>query len=142
MDTVQVVQTYTEAWSARDLDGYLAAYASDGMYRSPSVPKPTLVHSLKDHFAEFFAAFPDASCETVGLDAIADDFWVWRFVIRGTHTASFKGLAATGRKVETPGCEFIELRDNSVHSVVGYFDRLTMLNQLGLAASSSLSAHT
>jgi len=34
-----------------------------------------------------------------------------------------------------PACEFIETRGNKVYRVEGYFDRLTLLGQLGLATS-------
>jgi steroid delta-isomerase-like uncharacterized protein len=142
MEIPQVVRTYVEAWSARRLDDYLDAYAPDGTYCSSAVPQPTIAKGLKEHFADFFKGFPDASCETVGLDAIGGQLWVWRFIIRGTNIASFRGLSATGRKVEVPGCEFIEIRGDRVRSVVGYFDRLTLLTQLGLAPSWPTSSAT
>jgi steroid delta-isomerase-like uncharacterized protein len=136
MEIPQIVRSYVEAWSAADLDGYLAAFAPDGTYSDPNLPEPTLAHGLKEHFAGFFAGFPDASCETVALDAISDNVAVWRFIIRGTNTGSFRGLPPTGRRMEVPGCEFIEVRGDSIRRVHGYIDRLTVLNQLGLAPSS------
>jgi hypothetical protein len=48
----------------------------------------------------------------------------------------------TGRTVEVPGCEFIEIRGDHVCRVNGYVDRLTMVNQLGLAPSSPARAET
>jgi steroid delta-isomerase-like uncharacterized protein len=142
MQIPQVVRTYVETWTAADLDGWLATFAADGTYSDPNIPKPTLAHGLKEHFAGFFAGFPDATCETVALDAISDDVWVWRFVGRGTNTGSFRGLPPTGRRVEVPGCEFIEIKGDRVCRVNGYVDRLTMLNQLGLAPSSPARAAT
>jgi steroid delta-isomerase-like uncharacterized protein len=133
MDIPQIVSRYVEAWSARDLDGYLATFGADGTYSDPYLPEPTLAHSLKEHFAGYLAAFPDLSLETVALDAISDDVSVWRFIICGTNTASYHGVPPTGRRVEVPGCEFIEVRGDRVRRVQGYIDRLTILNQLGLA---------
>lgn len=132
----KVVRTYVDAWSAGDLDAWLASFAPDGTYSDPNLPKPTLAHGLKEHFAGFFAGFPDATCETVGLDAISDLLCVWRFVQQGTNTGSLRGLPVTGLKVALPGCEFIEIRGGQIRHVQGYFDRLTMLTQLGLAPSS------
>ena len=134
MKIPQVVRKYVEAWSAADLDGYLAAFAADGTYSDPSLPEPTLARGLKEHFAGFFAGFPDASCQTVGLDAISDNLSVWPFIIRGTNTGSFRGLPPTGRRLEVPGREFIEVRGDRIGRVQGYIDRLTVLNQLGLAS--------
>ena len=136
MEIPLIIRTYVEAWSARDLDGYLGTFGAEGTYSDPNVPEPTLAHGLRQHFARFFTGFPDATCQTVGLDAISDDIWVWRFVIQGTHTGSFRGLPATGKAINVPGCEFIEIRGGLIRSVVGYIDRLTMLSQLGWAPSS------
>jgi steroid delta-isomerase-like uncharacterized protein len=142
MGIPRIVKRYVEAWSTADLDGYLAAFAPDGTYSDPNLPEPTLAHGLKEHFAGFFAGFPDASCETVALDAISDNVLVWRFIIRGTNTGSLRGLPPTGRRVEVPGCEFIEVNGDRIRRVQGYIDRLTMLNQLGLAQSSPTTQAT
>jgi predicted ester cyclase len=138
----QIVKTYVETWSARNVDAWLATFAPDGTYSDPNPPKPTLAHGLREHFARFFAGFPDATCETVGLHAISNDVWTWRFIIRGTNTGSLRGIRPTGRKVEVPGCEFIEIGGDHVCRVNGYVDRLTMVNQLGLAPSSPARAET
>jgi hypothetical protein len=68
------------------------------------LPEPTLAHGLKEHFAGYLAGFP-----------------------------SYQGVPPTGRRVEVPGCEFLEVRGDRVRRVQGYIDRLTILNQLGLA---------
>jgi steroid delta-isomerase-like uncharacterized protein len=136
MEIPQVVKTYVETWSTGDLDTCLSLFAPDGTYSDPILPEPTVARSLKEHWAAFFAGFPGARFETVGLDAISDHVWVWRWICRATHTGSFRGIPATGRRVTQPGCEFIEIRDGRIRNVVGYFDRLTMLTQLGLAPGS------
>jgi|SRR5258708_2664136 hypothetical protein len=77
----------------------------------------------KDVVGGFFAGFPDA---------ITEDLAVWRWVIRGTHTGSHRGLPPTGRSVILLGCECITAREGLVQRVEGYFDRLGMLQQLEL----------
>src|SRR5258708_39798253 len=91
MEVPQVVRSYVERFTANDLDAWFATFAPDGTYSSPNVPQPTLVHHLKNHFADFFAGFPDANFETEGLDAISDHVWIWRWVAHGTHTGPFRG---------------------------------------------------
>jgi steroid delta-isomerase-like uncharacterized protein len=136
METPKIIKNYVEAWSNADVDSCIAPFGTDGTYCDPAVPKPTLARELKEQWAGFFSGFPDLRFETVGLDPISENIWVWRWIGRGTNTGSFAGAPPTGRKVEQPGCEFIDVRGGRIHSVVGYYDRLTMLSQLGLAPAA------
>lgn len=134
MELPQIVSTYIDAFCRQDLDACLATFAPDGTYSDPATAQQPLAgQAIKDHFGGLFAGFPDATTETVAVYAIAADLAVWRWVIRGTHTGSYRGLPTTGRSVILPGCEFIEVRASKVQRVEGYFDRLSLLQQLGLA---------
>jgi|GraSoi2013_100cm_1033763.scaffolds.fasta_scaffold334642_1 steroid delta-isomerase-like uncharacterized protein len=133
MEIPQIVGTYIDAFCRRDADACLATFAPDGTYSDPvTAQQPLLGQAIKDLFSGFFAGFPDATTETVAVHAITDDLAVWRWIVRGTHTGSFHGLPPTGRSVILPGCEFIEVRAGKLQRVEGYFDRLSIQEQLGL----------
>ncbi len=132
MELPQIVRTYIDTFNRQDLDACLATFAPDGTYSSPGTAQPLSGQAIKDHFGGFFAGFPDATFETVAVHAITEHLAVWRWVLRGTHTGSYRGLPPTGRSVILPGCEFIEVRAGKLQRVEGYFDRLSMLEQLGL----------
>ena len=131
MEVPQIVKTYVQTWSTHDLATCLDLFAPDGTYSDPTTPQPTVARNLKEHWAGFFAAFPDVKFETVALDAISENLCIWRWIGRGTHTGSLGGAPPSGRKMAQPGCEFIEVRNGRIQTVIGYFDRLTMLTQLG-----------
>lgn len=133
MELPQIVSTYIDTFNRQDLDAWLATFAPDGTYSSPGMAQPLSGQAIKDLFGGFFAGFPDATCETVAVHAITEHLAVWRWVMHGTHTGSgYRGLPPTGRSLSLPGCEFIEVRAAKVQRVEGYFDRLSMLEQLGL----------
>jgi predicted ester cyclase len=140
----QVIKDWMEPWMAgglstdHGLDQYYATLSSDSTYTDPNFPKPVLMLSLKEHWKDEFSAWPDAKFESVRLDAISDSAWVWRWVMHGTHTGTNKALTfpPTGRTFTVPGCDFIELRGDRVSGDVGYFDRLTLLSQLGLTLNN------
>ncbi|HEX6482684.1 MAG TPA: ester cyclase [Ktedonobacteraceae bacterium] len=69
---------------------------------------------MKDLFGEYFTGFPDPTCETVAVHAITEDLAVWRWVVHGTNTGSFRGLPPTGRSVVLRGCDFIAVREGLV----------------------------
>jgi steroid delta-isomerase-like uncharacterized protein len=131
----EIVRTYVDAFSRRDVDACFDTFAADGTYSDPGTAQPLSGQAFNEHFAGFFAGFPDAKCETVGLNPISEHLWVWRWVLRGTNTGTYRGLPSTGRTLVLPGCEFIEVRVGKIQRIEGYFDRLTILGQLGLAPS-------
>ena len=132
MEIPQIVSTYIDTFSRHDLDAWLATFAPDGTCSDSGTPEPLSGQALIDHYGGLFAGFPDATIETVALHAITEDLAVWRWTLRGTHTGSYRGFPPTGRSLILPGCEFIEVREGLVQRVEGYFDRLSLLGQLGL----------
>src|SRR5258708_34593792 len=84
MELPQIASTYIDTFSRHDLDAWLATFAPDGTLSDPATAQhPLAEQALKDVVGGFFAGFPDAI--TAGLA-------VWRWVIRGTHTGSYRGL--------------------------------------------------
>ena len=132
MELPQIVRTYIDTFCRQDLDACLATFAPDGTCSDPATAQPLSGQAIKDYFGGLFAGFPDATCETVAVHAITEHLAVWRWIFHGTNTGSYRGLPPTGRSVILPGCEFIEVRASKVQRVEGYFDRLTLLQQLGL----------
>jgi steroid delta-isomerase-like uncharacterized protein len=133
MEIPEAVKDYVDAFARADVDGCLSAFGPDGTYSDPGTTGPLSGQAIREHFAAFFAGFPDAQCETVSLDPVTGQLSAWRWILRGTNTGSYRGLPVTGRSLTLPGCEFIEVRGGKLHRADGYFDRLTMLVQLGLA---------
>ena len=52
--------------------------------------------------------------------------------MRGANTGSLSGLPPTGAQIAQPGIDVIRVSGDKVASVRGYFDRQTMLEQLGI----------
>jgi heme-degrading monooxygenase HmoA len=52
--------------------------------------------------------------------------------MRGTNRGSLRGLPPTGATVTLPGVDLIRARDGGVERVQGYFDRTTLMEQLGV----------
>lgn len=132
MQVHEVVRQYVDAFAARDGKACAECFAKDGTYSDPGTPKPIPPQAIAELFDELFVAFPDAKTETVALDPISEMTAVWRWVIRGTNARPFRGAPATGRPIEVHGCEFIDAHDGLIRSVVGYYDRLSLLAQLGM----------
>jgi steroid delta-isomerase-like uncharacterized protein len=133
MEIPEVVKEYVDAVSRADAEGSAGAFGPDGTYSDPGTAEPLSGQAVKDHFTALFGGFPDAACETLSLNPVTEHLWVWRWIMRGTNTGSYRGLPVTGRSLVLPGCEFIEVRGGKLHRAEVYFDRLAIMAQLGLA---------
>ena len=80
-----------------------------------------------------FCGFPDFSVERVAL-LIDDNVAAHRWVMRGTNTGGYDGIAATGKPIEVSGATFSEYDDlGFIATSTIYVDVPAFLRQLGLA---------
>lgn len=85
----------------------------------------------KQFAAVFYHAFPDIQ-HTVE-DTVAEDGKVTvRFSLRGTHTADFIGIPATGKPIDVSAIAILQLTDGKVSELRAVFDQMGMMQQLGL----------
>src|SRR5215472_8030757 len=108
-----LLERYVELYNAGDLDGVMDLYAEDAVQLMPDGTFEGQA-AIKDRLAKELAAFADIAHRYVSYveqgDAFADE-WVFA----GTHTGPLllpdgTELAATGKRVEMPGMEFVQVR--------------------------------
>ena len=83
-------------------------------------------------YKQLMTALPDLEI-LVQQRHVTDNGVVLEVLIRGTHLGSWRGLPATGRRVEVPLCGVYTFDDND--RLAGeriYYDRATVLRQLGV----------
>jgi hypothetical protein len=56
-----------------------------------------------------------------------------RWVDRGTHKGTWRGVAPTGKKVELHGATIFRVKDGKIVAGLGEIDFMGLLNQLGVA---------
>jgi steroid delta-isomerase-like uncharacterized protein len=77
-------------------------------------------------------ALPDLEIE-VQYRHVADDAVLVEVIIRGTHLGGWRGLPATGRRIEFPLCGVYTFdADDRLAGEKIYYDRGTVLRQLGV----------
>jgi steroid delta-isomerase-like uncharacterized protein len=131
MQPREVARRYIEAWNSRSSDAINAMFADGGTYTDP-VSRGTLTGAAIGAFAErLFEAFPDLIFE-ITSNAETSSGVTLEWTMRGTNSGSLGGLPPTGARMTQPGIDVIRVSGDKVLSVRGYFDRQTMLEQLGL----------
>jgi steroid delta-isomerase-like uncharacterized protein len=103
MNALEVSQHHLDAWNTHDADAYVAGYAEGGTYHSPRLDHPLTGQAIADFAKSVWAAYPDASLQTISMGDTGGGLVASQLVLHGTHTGPFMdGTPPTGRTVAYP----------------------------------------
>ncbi len=132
MNALEIARRYVEAWNTRDTSRLAATFRTGGTYEDPNTNGPIGPEGLAEYAAGLFAAFPDLWFEEISIRDCGPDEVVVAWMMRGANRGSLRGLPPTGATIALPGVDLIAVRDGGVERVQGYFDRQSLLQQLGV----------
>lgn len=125
----------TETFNAHDTDGFASVLANDVVFRAPGGISGQGNTACVQFFADWFGAFPDAHVEVHALH-VDGDVAVEEGTFSGTHRAVLHtpagDIPATGRPVSVDYIQVLRFRDGKHTSFNLMYDRLLLLEQLGL----------
>ena len=125
----------TKTFNAHDIQGFAEVLADDVVFQAPGGMRGEGKAACTEFFGSWFSAFPDAHVEVRAVH-IADDVVVEEGTFTGTHNGVLHGPAGdippTGRPVKIGYVQVLKFRDGKHISFNLMFDRLSMLEQLGL----------
>jgi ketosteroid isomerase-like protein len=128
----------TDSFNAHDLDGFAAVLADDVVFRAPGGMNGAGRDACVEFFGSWFGAFPDAHVQVHALH-LSDDVAVEEGTFTGTHRGVLHGptgdVPPTGRSVNVDYLQVLRFRAGRHVSFNLLFDRLQMLEQLGLLAA-------
>ena len=135
MTVRQAFERGTETFNAHDIDGFAETLADDVVFKAPGGVEGEGKVACAGFFGSWLGAFPDAHVEVHGLHII-DDVAVEEGIFTGTHRGVLRtptgDVPPTGRPVSIPYVHVLRFRDGKHVSFNLMFDRLLMLEQLGL----------
>jgi steroid delta-isomerase-like uncharacterized protein len=130
---VAIVERHIRLENEHDLEGVLRTFGDTARYDDEAWGEH---HKGGDEVRLFYEqlmkALPDLEIE-VQRRHVTDDAILVEVMIRGTHLGEWRGLPATGRRVEFPLCGVYTF--DSEDRLAGekiYYDRGTVLRQLGV----------
>ena len=133
----------TETFNAHDLKGFAELLADDVVFEAPGGLRGKGKEACAEFFGGWFGAFPDAHVDVHDLH-ILDDVAVEEGTFGGTHNGVLHGPAGdippTGRSVRVGYIQVLRFRDVKHVSFNLMFDRLSMLEQLGLIPAPGSAA--
>ena len=128
-----IVDQHIRLENEHNLEGVLETFGNGARYDDESWDEHYEgLSGVRQFYQQIMAALPDLKIEVVSRH-IADDAIVVEVIISGTHLGSWRGLAATGRRVEFPLCGIytFDAEDRLAGEKI-YYDRGTVLRQLGV----------
>ena len=89
------------------------------------------IDDLKASFKEFFAGYPDIHAATDFMVAEGDTV-VAHLTMTGTNSGPMGGMPATNKQSKVDLIDIIVLKDGKASERWGIFDRMSVMEQLGL----------
>jgi len=94
------------------------------------------IDGLKKGYAAAFQAFPDLKAIVCQMIA-EEDKVVLHKTVMGTHKGEFRGIPATGKKVEYQSIYIFRIENNKISEYWGLQDELKLMQQLGVVAKDN-----
>ncbi|HSS97783.1 MAG TPA: ester cyclase [Terriglobales bacterium] len=130
---IALVQRHISFENVHDLEGVLTTFGDQARYDD----EPWNEHhkgrdGVRNFYQQLMTALPDLQIE-IQRQYVSEDAVIVEVIISGTHQGAWRGLPATGRRVEFPLCGIYTFDAND--KLAGekiYYDRGTVLSQLGV----------
>ena len=143
LTTRQVFERGTETFNAHDMKGFAEVLADDVVFEAPGGVRGKGKAGCVEFFGSWFVAFPDAHVDVHKLH-ILGDVAVEEGTFSGTHNgilnAPMGDVPPTGRSVKISYIHVLGFREGKHISFHLIFDRLSMLEQLGLVPPPGAAA--
>jgi ketosteroid isomerase-like protein len=140
MTTREAFEQGTDTFNAHDMDGFAAVLADDVAFAAPGGIEGQGKEACAAFFGGWIEAFPDARVELTGVH-IVDDVAVEEGAFTGTHHGVLRTpdgeIPPTGHPVRVDYIQVLRFRDGKHVSFHLMFDRLAMLEQLGLVPAAA-----
>ena len=131
---IAIVEEHIRLENEHNLEGVLRTFGDGARYDD----EPWDAHyegrdGVRRFYTQLMKALPDLEID-VQRRYVTDDAILVEVIIRGTHLGGWRGLPATGRRVDFPLCGIYTFdADNRLAGEKIYYDRGMVWQQLGIA---------
>ena len=127
-----IVTKYVEDWNEHDFNAIVDTFATGGTYTDPTISGELTGQAIGEYAAGLWQTFPDLSFDVDRLTHAEDGSVLLQWTMHGTQEGPLEDLPPTGETIALPGTDVIEVDEDGIISVRGYFDSGTTMEQLGL----------
>jgi glyoxylase-like metal-dependent hydrolase (beta-lactamase superfamily II)/ketosteroid isomerase-like protein len=137
----EVVSTYFDALTRRDLEAMAACWAPDGEEHIAGQVDAVGPDGVRAYFGEIFSAFPDFSLTIRETVAEGDKVAVhWGATGTFAGPAAYQGIEPTGARIELEGLDLVRVADGLIVRNDAFADGVGLARQIGLIPEAGSSA--
>ena len=134
---MHIAESFTEAWNKHDVEALIALFQPEGTLTNPVFNNPLSGAALRGYLEAQHKAYPDIKAEAVGEKLLGTNTIGGRFRVTGTWTNAMTagplaGMAPTGKSFTLQSADFFEIKDGKIAAWTQYYDRMTLLTQMGI----------
>jgi steroid delta-isomerase-like uncharacterized protein len=132
-DIEGLADSLIQLWNTGNPDLAKKLYSDNAQRSDPNRPEPDRgSQEIARYVAEVRTGYPDFKLE-INDKVFEGNRLVIHWTVTGTHKGDFLGIPATGKRITISGITLERIENGKVADERVYFDRLAMLEQLGLA---------
>jgi steroid delta-isomerase-like uncharacterized protein len=130
---IAIVEQHVRLENEHDLEGVLSTFGDSARYDDEAWGDHYKgANGVRQFYEQLMKALPDLEIDIVRRH-VTEDAVLLEVVVRGTQLGEWRGLPATGRRVELPLCGVYTFDcDDRLAGEKIYYDRGTVLRQLGV----------
>ena len=129
---LRIVDDHIRFECAHELDLLIGTFGTEPEWHH--VGQHTLYghDAIRGFYSDLFRGFPDFWLD-VRQRHVAQNSVVLEGILGGTHKGEWMGIKPTGKMIELPFCAIFRFTsDSRLKAEIVYYDRLSMLSQLGI----------
>ena len=135
-DLRRIREAMVQLWNSGDENIARQIYADDTARYDPNNPEPIRGWAgIAAYVAEVRNAYPDFHLELSEL-VVEGSLFASHWTCTGTHKGEFRGIPPTGKHITIRGMTLARVENGKIVEDRVYFDRLAMMEQLGVPAES------
>ncbi len=120
-----------EVWNQRNLAAIPQLFASNHVHHDPNTMEIAPGHDgLRQLVNLYTSAFPDVKL-TIQDIFDRDDRVTIRWSARGTHRGELRGIAPTGKEINTTGVDILRIQNGKIAETWVQWDALGLMQQIG-----------
>jgi steroid delta-isomerase-like uncharacterized protein len=130
---LKIVDEHIRRENEHDLSGIMDTFGATARFDDEPFDAHHVGHrDVRAFYAGLLQALPSLTLD-VRYRHVAADTVILEVIVRGLHLGPWRGLPPTGRQVELPLCGIFTFDDdNRLAGERAYYDRATLLRQLGI----------